>query len=120
MDERIRFIEHRGKQILLVDLSHASAREMLLLLEELRVTAAQYPHESLVTLGDYTGATVDHAVATKLKEVLTLDRPFVRKTGWVGTESIPHAFMENFRSFSQREIVTFKTREEAMDWLAEE
>jgi hypothetical protein len=28
--------------------------------------------------------------------------------------------MENFQSFSQREIVTFKTRAEAMDWLVEE
>jgi hypothetical protein len=120
MDERIRFIEHRGKQILLVDFSNANAREMLLGLEELRITAAQYPRESLVTLGDYTGSTVDHAVATKLKEVLTLDRPFVTKTAWVGTEGIPHAFMENFHSFSQREIVTFKTREEAMDWLVKE
>jgi hypothetical protein len=120
MDERIRFIEHRGKQILLVDFSHADAREMLLVLEELRITAAQYPRESLVTLGDYTGSTVDHAVATRIKEVLTLDRPFVKKTAWVGTASIPHAFMENFHTFSQREIMTFKTREEAMDWLAGE
>ena len=120
MDERIRFIEHRGKEILLVDFSHADAHEMVLLLEELRVTAAQHPRESLVTLGDFTGSTVDHAVATKIKEVLTLDRPFVTKTAWVGTESIPHAFMENFHSFSQREIVTFKTREEAMDWLVKD
>jgi hypothetical protein len=28
--------------------------------------------------------------------------------------------MENFHTFSQREIVTFKTREEALDWLAED
>jgi hypothetical protein len=28
--------------------------------------------------------------------------------------------MENFQTFSQREIVTFKTREEAMDWLVKE
>ncbi len=120
MDERIRFIEHRGKQILLVDFSHADAREMILVLEELRATAAQYPRESLVTLCDYTDSTVDHAVATKIKEVLTLDRPFVTKTAWLGAESIPHAFMENFRSFSQREIATFKAREEAMDWLVKE
>jgi hypothetical protein len=120
MDDRIRFIEHRGKQILLVDFSHADAREMLLVLEELRTTAAQYPRESLVTLADYTGSTVDHAVATRIKEVLTLDRPFVKKTAWVGTASIPHAFMENFHTFSQREIATFKTREEAMDWLGKD
>jgi hypothetical protein len=120
MDDRIRFVEHQGKQILLCDFSHANAHEMQLLLEYVRVVVAKHGHESIVTLGDYTGSAVDHAVATKLKEVLTLDRPFVKKTAWVGTESIPHAFMENFHSFSQREIVTFKTREEAMDWLAKD
>jgi hypothetical protein len=120
MDDRIHFIEHHGKQILLLDFSHANAQEMQLLLEYVRTTVAQHGHESVVTLADYTGATVDHAVATKLKEVLTLDRPFVKKTAWVGAESIPHAFMENFHNFSQREIVTFKTREEAMDWLTGE
>jgi hypothetical protein len=120
MDDRIRFIEHQGKQILLLDYSHATATEMQLLLEYVRMTVAQHARESLLTFADFTGATVDHAVATKMKEVLTLDRPFVKKTAWVGTESIPHAFMENFHSFSQREIATFKTREEAMDWLVAE
>ena len=120
MDDRIRFIEHKGNPILLLDFSHANAHEMQLLLEYVRITVARHGHESIVTLGDYTGATVDHAVAMKIKEVLTLDRPFVKKTAWVGSESIPHAFMENFHNFSQREIVTFKTREEAMDWLAKE
>ncbi|MGD0507376.1 MAG: hypothetical protein ABSA27_06250 [Terriglobales bacterium] len=120
MDDHIKFIEHQGKQILFLDFSHASAHEMQLLLVHVRVMVAQHSRESLVTLADYTGATVDHAVATRIKEVLTLDRPFVKKTAWVGTESIPHAFMENFQSFSQREIATFKTREEAMDWLVAE
>jgi hypothetical protein len=52
--------------------------------------------------------------------VLTLDRPFVKKTAWVGTEGLQKAFMDSFRMFSQRRIMTFKTREEAMDWLAED
>ena len=120
MDDRIHFVEHKGKQILLIDYSHANAHEMQLLLEHVRVTVAQHGHESLVTLADFTGSTVDHAVATRIKEVLTLDRPFVKKTAWVGAESIPRAFMENFHNFSRREIVTFNTREEAMDWLVGE
>ena len=117
MDDRIHFVEHKGEQILLLDFSHASAPEMQLLLEYVRITVAKHAHESLVTLADFTGAEVDHAVAMRIKEVLTLDRPFVKKTAWVGAESVPHAFMENFENFSQRKIVTFKTRDEAMDWL---
>jgi hypothetical protein len=119
MDDRIRFVEHQGKQVLLLDFSHADAHQMQLLLEYVRITVAQHAHEGVVTLADFTGADVDHAVATKIKEVLTLDRPFVKKTAWVGADSIPHAFMENFHNFSQREINQFKTREEAMDWLVE-
>ena len=120
MDDRVHFVEHKGKQILLLDFSHANAPEMQLLLEHVRITVARHARESLVTLADFTGSTVDHAVATKIKEVLTLDRPFVKKTAWVGAESIPHVFMGSFHNFSQREIVTFNTRDEAMDWLVAE
>jgi hypothetical protein len=119
VDDRIHFVEHKGKQILLLDFSQADAKEMQLLLEHVRVTVAQHGHEGVVTLADFTGTEIDHAVAMKIKEVLTLDRPFVKKTAWVGAETIPHAFMENFHNFSQREITTFKTLEEAMDWLVE-
>jgi hypothetical protein len=117
MDDRIHFIEHKGKQILLLDFSHATAPQMQLLLEYTRVTVARHGRESVIILADYEGAEVDHAVAMKIKEVLTLDRPFVKKSAWIGAAHIPKAFMENFHSFSQREIVTFKTREEALDWL---
>jgi hypothetical protein len=120
MDDRIHFIEHKGKQILLLDFSHATAPQMQLLLEYTRATVARHARESVLILANYDGAEVDHAVAMKIKEVLTLDRPFVKKSAWIGAERIPKAFMENFHSFSQREIVTFKTRQEALDWLVED
>jgi len=120
MDDRIHFVEHKGKKILLIDYSHATAQQMQLLLEHVRITVAQHAHESLLTLADYEGAEVNHAVATKIKEVLTLDRPFVKKAAMVNAEKIPHAFLDSFHNFSRRDIVTFKTREEAMDWLVEE
>jgi len=120
MDDRIQFVEHKGKQILLIDFSSATANQMQLLLEQVRITVAQHAHESLLTLADFTDAEVDKAVATRLKEVLTLDRPFVKKTAWFGTEKIPHALLEGFHLFSRRNIATFKTREEAIEWLVAE
>jgi len=120
MDDRIHFIEHKGKKILMIDLSHATRSQLQLLLEYVRITVAQHARESLLTLGDFEGAEVDHAAAMKIKEVLTLDRPFVKKGAFVNTGHIPHAILENFHNFSQRELPTFKTREEAMDWLVEE
>jgi hypothetical protein len=120
MDERIRFVEHKGKRILLLDFSCATAPEMLPLLMQVQTTVAQQRPKSVLVLADYLGAEVDHRVAIRIKEVLALDRPFVKKAAWLGTEHIPHALIENFHIFSQRETATFKTREEALEWLVRE
>ncbi len=56
----------------------------------------------------------------RIKELLVFDRPYVKRSAWIGTESLPHVFYENFKSFSQRDFPAFKTREEAMDWLVKE
>jgi hypothetical protein len=81
---------------------------------------ARHAPGSLLTLADFSGAHIDKAVATRAKEVLVLDRPYVRRAAWVGTESLPHVYYENFKSFSQRDLPAFKTRNEAMDWLVAE
>jgi len=119
-EERLRFVQHKGQEIFIIDFSHCTAKELLLLLDQVRADVAGHEPGSVLTLADFSGAHIDKAVATKIKEVLTLDRPYVKKSAWVGTESLPHVFYENFKSFSQREFPTFKTREEAMEWLVGE
>jgi hypothetical protein len=117
MDDRIRFIKHKGKVILLADFSGLTAEEFMPLLNEVQRKVAPLPANSALTLGDFTGAHIDKAVAMRMKEVLVFDRPHVKRTAWVGVESLPKVFFENFKTFSQRDLPTFKTREEAMDWL---
>ena len=121
MDEnRIRFIKHKGHAIFLLDFSHCAPKELLLLLDQVRADVARHAPGSVLTLADFENAQVDKAVATKIKEVLVFDRPYVKRSAWVGTDSVPHVFYEHFKSFSQRDFPTFKTREEAMDWLVKE
>jgi len=117
LDDRLHFIKHKGQAIYVIDFSHCTAKEMMLLLDLVRADIARHAPGSVLTLADFSGAHIDKNVATKIKEVLTLDRPYVKRSAWVGTESLPHVFYEHFKSFSQREFPTFKTREEAMDWL---
>ncbi len=119
-EERLRFVKHKGQTIFLVDFSHCGEKEILLLIEQVRAIVARHAHGSMLTLGDFTGAEIDKKVATRMKEVLTLDRPYVKRSAWVGAESVPHVFQDNIKSFSQRDFPTFKTREEAMDWLVGE
>jgi hypothetical protein len=119
-DERLKFVKHKGETIYVIDFSHCSSKEIMVLLDLIRTDVARHEPGSVLTLADFTGAQIDKKVATHMKEVLTLDRPYVKRSAWVGTESLPHVFYENFKTFSQRDFPTFQTREEAMDWLVGE
>jgi hypothetical protein len=119
-DQRLRFVKHKGQAIFVIDFSHCQDKEILFLLEQVKAIVARHAPGSMLILSDFTGASVDRKVATRMKEVATLDRPYVKRSAWVGAESMPHVFYENIKSFSHREIPTFKTRAEAMDWLVAE
>ncbi len=115
--DRLRFVKHKGQSVFLIDFSRCVAKEILLLLDQIRADVARHAPGTVLILADFTQAEVDKKVATRLKEVLVLDRPYVKKSAWIGAESVPHVFYENFKSFSQRDFPTFKTREEALEWL---
>jgi hypothetical protein len=120
MDDRISFVTHQGKPIMLVDLSHCQPKQILLLLDEIQHTVARHPRGSLLTLADFTGAHLDRDVVTRMKEVLVRDRPYVKRAAWIGAESVPKIYFENIKSFSQREYASFPTRKAAMDWLVKD
>jgi hypothetical protein len=119
-EERLHFVKHKGHAIYVIDFSNCEAKEILLLLDQVRADVARHAPGSLLTLADFSGAHIDKVVATRAKEVLVLDRPYVKRAAWVGTESLPHVYYENFKSFSHRDLPAFDTREEAMDWLVGE
>jgi len=115
--DRVRFVTHRGKQILFIDLTNCIAEEVIELLPEVQRTVTAQPPKSVLTLSDLTGAQFSRAAVTRMKEVAVFDRPYVQRAALVGAESLPHVFYEALRTFSQREFFRFKAREEAMDWL---
>ena len=120
MEDRIRFIEHQGRQILLVDLSHCSAGEVEKISRLVPSYVTSEPRGSVLLLADFTGAEFDRSAIDRLKQGAVSDRPHLRRSAWVGIESLPKVFYEHIQSFSRRELPTFKTREEAMEWLVQE
>jgi hypothetical protein len=117
MEERLQFLKHKDHEFLFINLSQANQQEILNLLADVQSTVTEKPRGSVLILADFSGAQIDKAVATRLKEVLVFDRPFVKRSAWVGTENLPNVFYEGFKQFSQREFPKFKSREEALEWL---
>ena len=120
MSDRIRFITHQGKQILLVDLSHCSAAEVEKTMRELPEVVTTRPLGSVLIFSDFTAASFDADAMRVMKEAAVFDKPYVKKTAFVGAENFPQEFSKSLSSFSRREFPTFNNREEALAWLVKD
>src|ERR1700704_4486296 len=120
MEDRIRFIEHQGKRILLIDVSHCSAAELARIAQIVPSYVESEPLGSVLLLADFTGAEFSRVAIDRLKESAVFDRPHLKRSAWVGVDRLPNVFYEHIKSFSRRELPTFSTREEAMDWLVKD
>ena len=118
MSDRIRFIPHDGKQILLIDFSNCSAGEVAEICREVPELLTTHPLGSVLILSDFTGASFDEAAIRVMQQAAVFDKPYVKKSAFVGAENFPKAFYESLSSFSRREFPAFKTRDEALAWLA--
>lgn len=119
MDERIRFITHNGKQILLTDFSNCSAREVEKIARAVPEYVTVRPRGSVLLLVDFTKASFDEEAMRAMKESAVLDKPYIKKSAWVGAEDVPSVFVRNLKDFSHRKFPTFKSRDEALTWLVE-
>jgi len=78
------------------------------------------PPSSVLILTDFKGSTFDAAALRAIKETAVFDKPFVKKSALIGTLSLPREFYDEMKSFSRREFAIFSTREEALQWLAQD
>jgi hypothetical protein len=117
MHERIRFIDYRGKTILLVDLSDCPVNQVEEVVRKVPDYITVQPLGSVMVLTDFTGATFDRDAIRAIKETAVFDKPFVRKSALVGIEGMPASFYEELKSFSRRDMTIFKTRDAALIWL---
>jgi hypothetical protein len=120
MHERIHLINHHGKQVLVMDLSNCSAVEVEKIVRAVPEFVTTRPRGSVLILSDFTGASFNEEAVRAMKESAVFDKPYIKKSAWVGAESFPKAFNDDLKSFSRREFPTFKSRQEALNSLVED
>ncbi|HZQ19015.1 MAG TPA: hypothetical protein VFA90_09850 [Terriglobales bacterium] len=120
MEEQIRFIAHNGSRVLLIDVSNCTPEQITKLCRLVPTYVNTEPRGSVLLLADFTGATFNKDAIASLKEATVYVRPHLKRSAWVGVETLPKVFYQNIKSFSQRDLPTFKSRQEALDWLVGE
>lgn len=118
--ERIRFVTHAGKRILDVDMARCSAGEVEKVARALPDFVTKEPLASVRMLVDFTGATFDAEALRTMRETAIFDKPHIKKTAWIGTDTLPHSHIEDVSKYSRREFPVFLKRDTALDWLAKD
>jgi hypothetical protein len=118
LTDHIRFIAYRGKQVLLIDLSNCATAEVETIFRAVPNSVTTRPRGSVLILSDFRGASIGQEAMRIMKETAVFDKPYVKKSAWTGVEDMPEGAFENLSGFSHREFSVFQTREEALEWLA--
>jgi hypothetical protein len=120
VEEHIGFIDHQGKQILVADFSNCSAKRVEEIARAIPAHVTVQPLKSVLLLTDFTGASFDEESLRTMKETAVFNKLYIKKSAWVGAASLPATFDEEIKGFSRREFPTFRTRQEALAWLAKD
>lgn len=120
MHERIRFITHKGKEILSVDLSRSSPSQVEEIARKVPDIVTAQPRASVLMFVDFTEAKFDEAALRTMKESAVFDKPYIKASAWIGSEALPKMFYDQLTSFSRRDFPAFKTRLQALEWLVKE
>lgn len=117
--ERTRFIDHKGKQILLLD--YAGIRdpdEALREIQDSKAFVARQPTSSLRVLTLVRDARYNAAVLQGMKDLAAHNAPYVKASAVVGMGGLHRIAYQAVILFSKRNIKTFDGEAEALDWLA--
>jgi hypothetical protein len=117
MHEHIRFIDHHGKKVLLVDFSNCPSNEVEEIARAVPDYVTENPRGSVLVLTDFTGAIFDRDAVRAVKETAVFDKPFVKKSALTGTEDLSASFYDELKNYSRRDMTILKTRDTALAWL---
>ncbi len=116
--ERVKFIQHKGKAILYIDLASCSTIEVLAAIEEAKAAVKTQQRGSVLTLTDVTGTGFDSAVTVAMKELVQHNKPYVAAAAVVGVTGLKQIIFNSVMRFSGRHLHAFESLEQAKDWLA--
>lgn len=117
-NNRIHFVDYKGKRILLEDFSNVRKEDELdaLIWDAEKVVHQQQPNSLLVCV-DLTNSTFGPKASQSSKEASKSNTPYIKASALVGMNKLMEIIFNSIRSLTGRNLVSFKTREEAYDWL---
>ena len=115
----MKWIRHKGKDILFIDLSNIQEAELEIeMANEAERIIKEQPPNSVLTLVDYTGMRLDVQGIEVQKKYSMSIKPYVRASATVGIDGFKNVIVRSVVRITGRKIKLFPDLESAKDWLA--
>ena len=99
-----RFITYQRNQILLVDTASCSASQVEKTFRALPDLVITLPRRSVLILTDFTGASFNDDAVRAMEQAAVFDKPFIKKSAWVGALSLPDEFSNRVKEFFKARV----------------
>jgi hypothetical protein len=111
-------VSYKGKTIVSVDISNTTTEQLVAVLKEAQQKISKMPANSALIMTDATKAAYNMETGAAIKEFAAKNTPYVKASAVVGVEGIKAVLQTAVSMQNKRNIASFPTRKEAMDWLA--
>jgi len=116
--DRVSFINHKGKQILHINMAECKAEETMAVIKTARGIIGKQAPGSVLTLTNATNTRFNDEVNAALKEYVQHNKQFVKAAAVVGVTGLRQIVYNAAMRFSGRTIIAFDDAQQAMDWLS--
>jgi len=116
----VSFITHKGVKILYEDYSQSKPQETISLLKEAQGIISKEPLNSVRALVNVKDSHFDTELSSALKDFVKKNTPYIKCAAVYGVEGLKEIIFKGIITFTGRKnLVLFKTLDEAKDYLAD-
>jgi hypothetical protein len=115
------WLVYKGKRILYMDIIAREAEVLREKIATIEPVVEKEPRNSILCISDVTGGVGTPEITQMLKNFTKHNEPYMKMTAGIGVEGIKKIIFRGVLLFTGRKNLVLKdTKQEAMEWLAEQ
>ena len=111
-------IIYKGKRICIIDISFLPPQEAISVLNENHYQIGKLISKTALIITDLTNTVYNRDSSAIIKKFVTRKTHYIKASAIVGADRIRSFIIKTIAFLTGKEIKLFKTRDEALDWLA--
>ncbi len=112
-----RVINEKGCRIVFISFARGTNADVAKVIEEATPLIRTRPEKSVLTLTDATEIGISKMANQQITQFLDGNKPYVKAAAVYGVSGLATAILATIRLITGRDLATFGSREEALEWL---